>query len=135
MAKGYSQTEGIDYQETFSPVVMMGTLRIVLAIAASRRWHIHQMDVYNAFLHGDLHDEIYMDLPQGFKSWGECKQVCRLSKSLYGLKQAPRQWNAKLVEALTKCEFRQSHYDHSLICFFEKLLIQKIFIIFTNNYY
>lgn len=113
VAKGYNQKEGIDYQETFSPVVKMVTLRTVLALAAARHWHIHQMDVFNAFLQEDLEDEIYMDLPQGFQSQGEY-QVCRLSKSLYGLKQAPRQWNAKLSKALTDCAFRQSQYDHSL---------------------
>lgn len=89
MAKGYNQKEGIDYQETFSPVIKMVTIRSVLAIAASLRWHIHQMDVYNAFSQGNLHDEIYMDLPQGFQSQGET-QVYRRVKSLYGLKQEPR---------------------------------------------
>lgn len=72
------------------------------------------MDVYNAFLQGDLHEEIYMQLPQGFKSQGETQPVCRLLKSLYGLKQAPRQWNAKLSEALVRMGFSQSQYDHSL---------------------
>lgn len=70
VAKGYSQTEGINYHKTFSPVVMMETLRTVLTIVASRKWFIHQIDVHNAFLQGDLHDEIYMELPQGFKSQG-----------------------------------------------------------------
>ncbi|XP_019263194.1 PREDICTED: uncharacterized protein LOC109240957 [Nicotiana attenuata] len=91
----------------------MVTVRSVLSIAAARSWHIHQMDVYNAFLQGDLTDEIYMTLPQGFQSQGENK-VCRLIKSLYGLKQAPRQWNAKLTEALLRFQFVQSKYDHSL---------------------
>lgn len=75
VAKGYSQKEGIDYQETFSPVVKMKTVRTVLAIAAPQHWQIHQMDVFNAFLQGDLPDEIYMQLPQGFESQGENK-VC-----------------------------------------------------------
>nr|XP_016452878.1 PREDICTED: uncharacterized mitochondrial protein AtMg00810-like [Nicotiana tabacum] len=95
----------------------MKTVRTVLAQAATRHSHIHQIDVYNAFLQGDLFNEIYMTLPQGFTSQGENK-VCRLVKSLYGLKQAPRQWNAKLTEALLGSQFQQSQYDHSL--FFKK---------------
>jgi len=68
VAKGYSQKECIDYKETFSPVVMIKAVRTILTIAAPRQWHIHQMDVFNTFIQGDLLDEIYMDLPQGFKS-------------------------------------------------------------------
>lgn len=113
VANGYSQQEGIDYQEIFSPVVKMVTVRSILSMAASNKAHIHQMDVYNAFLQEDLHDEIYIELPQGFVSQGETK-VCRLIKSLYGLKQAPRQWNAKMTEALLRFEFNQSKFDHSL---------------------
>nr|XP_016436402.1 PREDICTED: uncharacterized protein LOC107762549 [Nicotiana tabacum] len=90
VTKGYNQREGIDYQETFSLVVKMVTVRTILSIAVVQHWNIHQMDVSNAFLQGELHDEIYMDLPQGFVSQGE-QQIYRLIKSLYGLKQAPRQ--------------------------------------------
>lgn len=69
----------------------MGNLRTVLSVAASRRWFVHQIDVYNVFLQGNLHNEIYMEFPQGFKRQRESKQVCRLLKSLYSLKKAPRQ--------------------------------------------
>lgn len=93
---------------------MVVTLRTILVIPAARLWHIHKMDVYNAFLQRDLLDEIYMNLLQGFKSQRECKQVCRLSNSFYGLKQALRQWKAKLSEALICVGFTQSQYDHSL---------------------
>ena len=106
VAKGYSQQEGIDCKETFSPVVKMVTVRTIVSLAAARHWHIHQMDVFNAFLQGDLDDEIYMQLPQRFVGQGE--KVCRLTKSLYGLKQAPRQWNQKLTEALSNLKFKQS---------------------------
>lgn len=74
----------------------MVTVRSVLAVVASKHWHIHHMDVYNAFLQGDLNNKIYMDMPQGFVSQGE-NIVCRLTYFLYGLKQAPRQWNATLT--------------------------------------
>lgn len=86
VAKGYSQHQGIDYHETFSPVVKMVTVKTIISLATARHWHIHQMDVFNTFLQSDLEDEIYMQLPQGFVSKKE--KVCRLTKSLYGLKQS-----------------------------------------------
>lgn len=83
------------------------TVRSVIAIAASKDWKLHQMDVFNAFLQGDLHEEVDMDLPQGFQKQGETK-VCKLLKSLYGLKQALRQWNLKLIETLLNAGFHQN---------------------------
>ena len=90
MEKGYSQVQGLDYNETFAPVARMDSIRLVLAIAASRRWEVHHMDVKISFLHGDLEEEIYMKQPEGFID--DPFLVCRLRKSLYGLKQAPRAW-------------------------------------------
>eukprot|EP00253_Pinus_taeda_P002752 PITA_02752 len=84
VAKGFSQVEGIDYTETFSPVAKMNSIRLVLSLAASLKWEVHQMDVKSAFLHGDLHEEIYMEQPIGFIQT-DSSLVCRLKKSLYGL--------------------------------------------------
>jgi len=99
VAKGYSQQEGLDYHETFSPVAKMVTVRTTISVAASQDWPLYQMDVHNAFLQGDLNENVYMEMPQGFQTQSEYK-VCKLLKSLYGLKQASRQWNQKVTEVL-----------------------------------
>ncbi|CAH9141796.1 unnamed protein product [Cuscuta epithymum] len=110
---GNHQTEGIDYNETFSPVAKMVTVRTLLAVVATQNWALHQMDVHNAFLHGDLDEEVYMKPPPGFLS-SRPGLVCCLRKSLYGLRQAPRCWFAKLTAALKKYGFSQSYSDYSL---------------------
>ena len=110
---GNHQVEGIDFTETFALVAKMVNVRVFLAVAAARQWELHQMDVHNAFLHGDLQEEVYMKMPPGFQVTSP-KKVCRLRKSLYGLKQAPRCWFAKLSKALQEYGFRQSYSDYSL---------------------
>src|SRR3954465_5510363 len=85
-AKGYTQTYGVDYEETFSPVARMNTVRILLSYATNRDWKVHQLDVKNAFLHGDLRKEVYMEIPPGFEDAKTVGKVCQLKRSLYGLK-------------------------------------------------
>ena len=95
MVKGFAQKKGIDFDEIFSPVVKMTSIRTILSLVAAEDLHLEQLDVKTAFLHGDLEEEIYMQQPQGYEVKGKEKLVCRLKKSLYGLKQAPRQWYLK----------------------------------------
>ena len=113
VAKGYTQLEGIDYHNTFSPTAKMVTIRCLLALATAQNWSLHQLDVHNAFLHGDLSEEICMSLPPIFQRQEE-NLVYRLNKSLYGLTQASRQWFSKFSTAIQGVGFIQSKADYSL---------------------
>jgi hypothetical protein len=110
VAKGFSQFEGIDSNETFSPVAKMSSIRLVLSLAASHKWEFNQMDVKSAFLHGDLKEEIYMEQPLGYVH-NDSSLVCRLKKSLYGLKKHPRAWYAKMDSFLIATGFSRCHSD------------------------
>ncbi|GJW51135.1 retrovirus-related pol polyprotein from transposon TNT 1-94 [Tanacetum coccineum] len=114
VAKGFNQKEGIDYTETFAPVAKMVTIKPLLIVVVQNGWIIKPLDVNNAFLHGDLHEDVYMQVPQGYTHNLPSNTVCKLTKSLYGLKQANRQWFEKITSFLVSLGFKQSHVDTSL---------------------
>ncbi|KAM2657198.1 hypothetical protein EV1_012593 [Malus domestica] len=114
VAKGFHQQHGLDYTETFNPVAKPVTIRLLLTLAAQFDWFLNQLDVSNAFLHGDLFESVFMVQPSCFEDPTKPTHVCRLHKSLYGLKQAPRAWYEKLYSALSSLGFHGSQNDHSL---------------------
>jgi hypothetical protein len=111
VAKGFTQIQGIDYDETFSPVARFESLRLLLALAALEDWEIHQMDVKSAFLNGLLDEEIYMEQPEGFAVPGQEHKVCLLKKAIYGLKQASRAWNILFHSVLIGLGFTRTRSD------------------------
>ena len=111
VAKGYTQKEGEDFFDTYSPVARMTTIRVLLSLAVSYGLIIHQMDVKTAFLNGELEEEIYMEQSDGFVVKGQESKVCKLLKSLYGLKQAPKQWHEKFDTTLTSAGFAVNEAD------------------------
>ena len=114
VAKGFTQSYGIDYQETFAPVAKLNTVRVLLSLAANLDWSLHQLDVKNAFLNGDLEEEVYMDIPAGLETTSNFNKVCRLRKSLYGLKQSPRAWFERFTKVVKRYGFVQCQSDHTL---------------------
>ena len=115
MVHGFTQQPGVDFDETFSPVVKPATIRLLLSLAVTRGWSLRQLDVQNAFLHGVLEEEVYMRQPPGFVDPAQPHHLCRLVKALYGLKQAPRAWHARLGSALHKYGFVPSTADTSFV--------------------
>lgn len=117
VAKGFHQRPGIDYTETFSPVIKPTTIRVVLCLAITQGWPLRQLDINNAFLHGSLSEEVYMSQPPGFIDPLFPSHVCKLQKSLYGLKQAPRAWYNELSSFLISYGFHNSKSDASLFIY------------------
>jgi hypothetical protein len=114
VAKGFKQMYGIDYEDTFSPVVKAATIRLILSIAVSHNWSLSQLDVQNAFLHGVLEEDVFMRQPPGYEDKVHPHHLCKLDKALYGLKQAPRASYSRLSDKLQQLGFVPSKADISL---------------------
>ncbi|CAM8947373.1 unnamed protein product [Rhodiola kirilowii] len=139
VANGFHQQEGLDFGETFSPIVNHSTIRLILALSVQFSWPVRQLDVQNAFLHGYLTDEVYMRQPRGFEDPQYPNHVCRLRRSLYGLKQAPRAWFHCFSSHLEDLGFRSSKADYSLFTYYSGsiriyLLIYVDDILITGNH-
>jgi len=134
---GDYQVEGFDYNETVAPVAKMTSIRCFLSVVVAKGWELHQMDVNNAFLYGDLEEEVFMKMPPGFAA-PDSNKVCHLKKSLYGLRQAPRQWFGKLSSKLCEYGFVRSYADYSLFVYrkgdiFMALLVYVDDIVLASN--
>lgn len=128
VAKGYSQKYGIDYEETYSPVVRKSSLRILFALAVQWRLKIHQLDAITAYLQADLSEEIYMEQPEGYDDGSG--QSCKLNKAIYGLKQAGREWNRKLCASLLKYGLKKSSCDP---CIFFSQTTEVIVLVYVDD--
>ena len=132
VAQGFSQVPGLDFFHTFSPVVKATTVRTVLALAMILGWKLRQLDVNNAFLHGNLTEQVFMEQPQGFINPTFPNHVCRLNKALYGLKQAPRAWFHRLSTYLTQHGFTCSRADPSLFVYKRGSCIMYLLVYFDD---
>jgi hypothetical protein len=119
VVKGLAQKKGIDFDEIFSPVVKMNSIRTILSLVVVEDLHLEQLYVKTTFLHGDLEEEICMQQPHGYEVKGKDNLVCRLKKSLYGLKQDSRQWYLKFDRIMTEQGYSRCHSDHCV--YFKRL--------------
>jgi hypothetical protein len=114
VAYGFSQKEGIDYEETFSPVARYTSIITIISLVAKMKWRLHQMDVKTTFLNGVIEEEVYTEQPQGFEVEDRKTHVCRLKKALYGLKLVLRAWYGRIDSFLTSLGFTKSKADFNL---------------------
>jgi hypothetical protein len=119
VVKGFAQKKGIDFDEIFSTVVKMTSIRTILSLVAIEDLHLEQLDVKTIFLHADLEEEIYMQQPQGYEVKGKENLVCMLKKRLYGQKQTPRKWYLKCDRFMIEQGYSRCHYDHCV--YFKRL--------------
>ncbi len=117
ITQGFSQQEGINYLETFAPVVKSTSLCIFLAICTQNSWKIRQMDIKSTYLNGMISEDIYMCQPKGYEEKGSEMKIAKLKKGLYRLKQAGREWYATLHTFLIQLGFWHTHADHSVFIF------------------
>ena len=114
LAKGYAQTYGVGYSNTFSLIAKLTYVHLFISLATSYDWDLHQLNIRNVFLHRHLQEEVYMEQPPGFVAQGEKRKVCRLRKSLYGLKQSPHAWFDKFNQVVEAFGMQKSKFDHSV---------------------
>ncbi|KAG7579132.1 Reverse transcriptase RNA-dependent DNA polymerase [Arabidopsis thaliana x Arabidopsis arenosa] len=114
VAKGYVQQHSIDFEEAFAPVARIKTIRLLIALVATKGWEMHYLDVKTAFLNEDLNEVVYISQPEGFINQGEENRVYKFHKALYGLRQAPRAWSVKLDHVLKKMSFKRSVKESSI---------------------
>ena len=114
IAKNFTQTYGIDYQETFALVAKINSIRVMLSLVVNSNWPLHQLDVKNIFLNGDLEEEVYMSSPPGFEERCGNWRVCKLKNSLYGLKQSPKVWLERFGKVIKRYAYIQSQADHTI---------------------
>jgi hypothetical protein len=114
VTRGFSQKEGIDYEETFAPMAIYTSIRTIIALAAKMKWKLHKMDVKTSFLNCVIEEEVYIEQPQGFEVEDRKSHVCRLKKTLYGLKQGPRAWYGHIDCFLMSLGFTKSKADSNL---------------------
>ena len=133
VAKGFTQTYGIDYTETFAPVAKLNTIRVLLSVAVNLDWELHQLDVKNAFLNGDLEEEVYMSQPPGFEEPLKTNTVCKLNKSLYGLKQSPRAWFNRFLKVVKGFGYSQGQTDHTLFVKHSEIGKMAVLIVYVDD--
>ena len=133
MAKGFSQVEGIDYDDIFSPVMRYKSVHLIVALAALQQWHMSSVDVKTAFLYGELDEELFMEQPEGFKCKGHEHKVFHLKRALYGLKQAALQWWQALDKSMEAMGFKHLKSDSGVFVLMRSGRPEVIVIVYVDN--